>query len=152
MCAAEPTWQEFEIRLKRELAACSSCFHRLLLIAAYWDSIARLFVNPATGEVLPAPLAETVARLHARPFEKWLCMPLAEQFQELLTFLGTLGSSDRQTLLFLLRCPEARVVLVPQDADPREAQLFSSDLNALITMDQTSDSNTLLSEPGTAGE
>ena len=143
MCAAEPSWQEFETRLQKDLAACSSSFHRLLLIAAYWDSTSRLFVNPATGEVLPARLAEKVAHLHARTFERWLCMPLAEQFQELLTFLGTLGSSDRQTLVFLLRCPEARVLLVPENANPREAQLFSSDLNALITMDQTYDSNAL---------
>jgi hypothetical protein len=143
MCAAELTWQEFETGLHRELAACSSRFHRLLLIATYWNNKARLFVNPATGEVLPQPISEKIAALHARTFEEWLCMPLAEQFRELLAFLHTLRSSDRQTFVFLLRCPDARVALVPHSANSREVQLFSADLNALITMDQIPDSDSV---------
>jgi hypothetical protein len=139
MCAAELMWSEFETRLQKELAACSSRFHRLLLVSQYWNSAFRLFVNPATGEVLPSPVAEKVAHLHTRMFEQWLCMPLAEQFQELVAFLSTLENGDRQTFVFLLRCSEARAALVPANANSREVQLFTSDLDALLTSDRIPD-------------
>ena len=134
MGAVGPLCPQFDFLLQQELEACSSQFHRLLRIATYWNSSTRLFVNPQTGEVLTSPDAEKVGSLHSRLFEEWLRMPLAQRFTELLTFLNTLAASDRQTFLFVLRCPKTSEALLPQSAGPREEQFFSSDLTTLAVM------------------
>jgi hypothetical protein len=134
MCAAGLVWEEFEIRLQSALAACSSRFHRLLLIAAYRDSAAGLFVDPASMEILPQPLADRVAQVHARVFEEWLRLPLRNQYTDLASYLGRLRDADRQTFVWLLGCPNARDGLVPDSATPESVMLFISDMNALLAM------------------
>jgi hypothetical protein len=130
--AARVVWEEFEIRLQSALAACSSRFHRLVLIAAHHDSAAGLFVDPSTREILPRPLAEVVAQIHARTFEEWLRLPLQEQCADLFAYLDSFAQTDRHTLLWLLACRNAREGLVPEGATAEAANLFASDLNALL--------------------
>jgi hypothetical protein len=129
---AAPPPQELEVRLRERRAYCSSKFHQLLRVAAFWNPVAMLYADPDCGSILPVDACDIIARAHSRIFAEWLCLPLAEQFAEFARYLATLTSEGRQTFLKLLNHPKALDSLIPPGASSDAQELFSCDLRALV--------------------
>jgi hypothetical protein len=126
--------QEFEAGLLECCAACSSKFHELLQLAAFWNPALGLYADFDSGSVLSRDASDVVNRFHSRVFSEWLCLPLADQFAEFAAYLTTLSVTGRQTFLSLLSYPRARDPLVPPMASAEEKALFASDLSTLAAM------------------
>ena len=117
-----------------EISRISNTFGKLVYLASLRDGRSRRYrhysLPPQAGE---EETDRALREAHRRAFSSWLCLSLAHQLADLDLYLSGL-EIDRQAVLEVWRRQAPYRELLPHDAVEVERQLFLADLEVLLAL------------------
>ena len=119
---------------RHTLARIPTLFGRLVYLSSLLSQHSGLYEHPALSQMFGDEQAdETVRRSHARVFQDWLCLNLAQQKADLQEYLAELPGNPATALATWLHLAPYRN-LAPAAAQEVERQLYMTDLELLLEL------------------